>query len=60
MIDVLQCNHRSWCDFFLDAVLTDGRASVLTRYVLQNLCWNHCKAYQGWGECSGLCRYKVN
>ncbi|GMH32556.1 hypothetical protein BSKO_00390 [Bryopsis sp. KO-2023] len=25
------CNHRSWCDFFLDMVLAEGRASVLSR-----------------------------
>lgn len=43
-VSMFQCNHRSWCDFFLDAVLTDGRAAVLTRCVS----WvSHCGYCQG-------------
>ena len=27
----LQCNHRSWADFFVDTYLTEGRAALLSR-----------------------------
>ena len=29
----LQSNHRSWGDFFLDVVATEGYAQMLSRYV---------------------------
>ena len=29
--DALQSNHRSWADFYLDVVATDGNAQMLSR-----------------------------
>lgn len=28
------CNHRSWADFFIDAYLTEGRASMMSRWMV--------------------------
>lgn len=32
---VLQSNHRSWADFFIDAYLTEGRGQLMSRWVQQ-------------------------
>ena len=32
----MQANHRSWADFFLDVVMTHGRAQMLSRYFLSH------------------------
>jgi len=31
---VYLCNHRAWADFFLDVYLTEGRAFILSRYLV--------------------------
>ncbi|PNW70905.1 hypothetical protein CHLRE_17g738350v5 [Chlamydomonas reinhardtii] len=28
------CNHRSWADFFIDAYLTEGRAALMSRWLV--------------------------
>ena len=28
----LQCNHRSWADFYLDVLMTEGHAQMLSRW----------------------------
>lgn len=32
-VGVLQGNHRSWADFFIDAYLTEGRGQMMSRCV---------------------------
>ena len=31
---VYLCNHRAWADFFIDVYLTEGRAFILSRYLV--------------------------